>query len=307
METIVMHMCFIGDTNTGWMDMEIVGPYKYTGFGKCSVFHVESSTEKIAKWVSYANLHMLTIVRGNDWTEKNIIGILGSVLDACAAPIIMFSGDLLSAGDIAATDAVADRVYHIRIEDRVPPVGTKFPGKYLPYWGMINPNTFYPAKKTIELSMIGTLRGRAMREACVATLQNDGIDIFLGGGEIHNDTDRQTHLSPDQYCSAVRSSRFVLNATQDRNAPQIKRRVWEALACKSLLFEYDNPATRRYIEPGKEYVPFDHPAELPSKIRYYRKHSDEADRIAQAGYERWRKDYNPCILWRSILNRFCVA
>jgi len=47
----------------------------------------------------------------------------------------------------------------------------------------------------------------------------------------------------------------------------------------------------QYYEIGKEVVCFDDRQDLIEKVRYYLKHEDERAAIAQAGYERTKRDH----------------
>jgi glycosyltransferase involved in cell wall biosynthesis len=73
-------------------------------------------------------------------------------------------------------------------------------------------------------------------------------------------------------------------------------KVFEYMACKRLVFCYLDEEymfkSRLLFEDGKEIVYFKTFQELEEKYRYYLKHPQEAEKIAQAGYEKVRKYHN---------------
>lgn len=76
----------------------------------------------------------------------------------------------------------------------------------------------------------------------------------------------------------------------------IPGKIFEYMACKRLCFCYsqDGRAIRvkQLFEDGKEIVYFKTFRELEEKYQYYLRNPKEADRIAQAGYEKVRKYHN---------------
>ena len=73
-------------------------------------------------------------------------------------------------------------------------------------------------------------------------------------------------------------------------------KVFEYMACKRLCFCYLNKEymfkSRFLFEDKKEIVYFKTFPELEEKYYYYLKHPEEAERIAQAGYEKVKKYHN---------------
>jgi spore maturation protein CgeB len=73
--------------------------------------------------------------------------------------------------------------------------------------------------------------------------------------------------------------------------PQIKSRVFEIPACGGFLLTGDADNLGDYYQNGKEVVIFKDRFDLADKCRYYLKHEDERQAIAQAGYQRTVKDH----------------
>jgi len=72
---------------------------------------------------------------------------------------------------------------------------------------------------------------------------------------------------------------------------QIKGRNFEVPGCGGFLLTGNAENLGQYYEIGKEVVCFDDRQDLIEKVRYYLKHEDERAAIAQAGYERTKRDH----------------
>jgi spore maturation protein CgeB len=74
--------------------------------------------------------------------------------------------------------------------------------------------------------------------------------------------------------------------------PQIKARPFEILGCRAFLISGYADDMNRYYEDKKEIVYYDGTInDLTEKIRYYLEHSDEREKIAEAGYQRTLRDH----------------
>jgi spore maturation protein CgeB len=73
-------------------------------------------------------------------------------------------------------------------------------------------------------------------------------------------------------------------------------KAFEYMACNRLCFCYLDEEymfkSRLLFEDGKEIIYFKTLPELEEKYRYYLEHPKEAEKIAQAGYEKVRKYHN---------------
>jgi spore maturation protein CgeB len=72
---------------------------------------------------------------------------------------------------------------------------------------------------------------------------------------------------------------------------QIKGRNFEVPGCGGFLLTGMAENLGQYYEIGKEVARFDDRHDLIDKVRYYLKHEDEREAIAQAGYERTMRDH----------------
>jgi spore maturation protein CgeB len=72
---------------------------------------------------------------------------------------------------------------------------------------------------------------------------------------------------------------------------QIKGRNFEVPGCGGFMLTGMAENLGQYYEIGKEVACFDDRHDLIDKVRYYLKHEDEREAIAQAGYERTMRDH----------------
>jgi spore maturation protein CgeB len=74
-------------------------------------------------------------------------------------------------------------------------------------------------------------------------------------------------------------------------AEQIKGRNFEVPGCGGFLLTGPADDLERYYDPGRQIAVFDSINELVDQVRYYLAHDDERKAVAEAGYERTRRDH----------------
>jgi len=119
------------------------------------------------------------------------------------------------------------------------------------------------------------LRNYPMREKAVGELQKMGVKI------IERDDEKRSY---QDYVDDLCSARGVINFCQDRKTgkPQVKGRVFEALAAGALLFEEDNPNTVNALPLGS-FLPWHNTDELKMLTNGF---SEEVcEKIAHNGQE----------------------
>ena len=82
-----------------------------------------------------------------------------------------------------------------------------------------------------------------------------------------------------------------LREWRQKKIPQIKARTFEICACRTLGITQMADNLGDYYKIGKEIVVYKDIPDLIEKIRYYLKHDEEREKIAQAGYERTLRDH----------------
>ena len=80
---------------------------------------------------------------------------------------------------------------------------------------------------------------------------------------------------------------------------QIKGRVFELGSTGTLMLCDRNPAIDEYYDRGKEYEDFDSLDECADKIRFYLAHEEARRRIAEAYYNRTKRQH----MWEHRLQR----
>lgn len=154
-----------------------------------------------------------------------------------------------------------------------------------------NPAIFCKQKgveKLYNATFVGAMK--ANRLEYIEKIAGYGADVkYLGGGHW-----QKVHFS--QMVKIYNQSRINLNFSSlhtnlSHNARRILGRVFEiVLSGGFLLTEYAS-GIENYFEVGSEIVCFDNAREAAEKIKYYLKHSDEREQIAECGYKKAQRDY----------------
>jgi len=93
-----------------------------------------------------------------------------------------------------------------------------------------------------------------------------------------------------EFSKVLNSSKIALNFFRKGNRDVLNPRTFELPACGAFVIAERTEEQARYFEEGKEIVCFSNAEELREKVSYYLKHDEEREKIAQAAYERLRKE-----------------
>lgn len=120
---------------------------------------------------------------------------------------------------------------------------------------------------------------------------------------------KQTELHRDPLVNAQRYTELIckfkiLVAPPGRFFNSMTGRVFEIMACRRLCLAYHNPDTmfkhdKLFID-GVDLVYWHDVKEMEEKYKYYRNHPEEAQIIANNGYEKVRKYYNQDVMAKYI-------
>ena len=144
------------------------------------------------------------------------------------------------------------------------------------YWF---PNSYpddliFPKKlnKTIDVGFCGNLinRGHLINHLDKYNIKKD---IFVIGDDMVN--------SINSY-----KIHFNCNISND-----INYRTFETTGCGTFLLTNYTPGLEKLFDIGKEIVVYDSIEDLDNKVKYYLNNSEERNKIANAGYERAKKDH----------------
>jgi spore maturation protein CgeB len=98
-----------------------------------------------------------------------------------------------------------------------------------------------------------------------------------------------------------------LMVIQNSRWNEITRRVFEGMACKKLVLTdrlEDNKKLHELFEEGKEIVFYDDLTDCINKINYYHEHTEERNKIAEAGYTKVLEHYTQIQVVDRIINEY---
>ena len=167
-------------------------------------------------------------------------------------------------------------------------------------------------KKVIDVAFLGTRKWS--RVELFNYLANHGVKLKVYGmGWAEKESDNRT-LSPEDYIWVMNKTKINLNTQIDitkkgegdvlkgKKTLQIKGRDFEVPMTGGFLLTDYNENLKEFFKFGKEIETYKDKAECLSKIRYYLKHEDKREKIAQAGYRRARKDHTYMKRFKRILD-----
>ena len=168
---------------------------------------------------------------------------------------------------------------------------------FINYFVPQNNCLFFNGKKSIPSLFAGSSR-YPDRQQYLSYLSQNYPSIMIRGGH------REEGLSIDGYAKLMRSAEINVNfSSHPLGLSQCKGRVFEAMACGSLLLESANESTRELFVPGEDYVEFDSPGELVAKLDYFSYNEQERLKIATAGNKKYLENYTSDKFWEGIMNR----
>jgi glycosyltransferase involved in cell wall biosynthesis len=165
-------------------------------------------------------------------------------------------------------------------------------------WVPQDKSLFYKQEEQdIQVSFIGSPRYYD-RQVLLNELIRANIKLVIQGGQ------REGKLSPEHYAQLIRRSKIGLNfSLSPANFFQTKGRVFEILACGSMLLEYKNPATAKLFTPNIDYIEFENSIDLINKIKYFSENEEERAKIAENGYKTYQKKYTSKLFWDFIMDK----
>jgi len=180
------------------------------------------------------------------------------------------------------------------------------PTLYMDGWTPQHPDYFYgsDAGRPIGISFIGSVSQYPSRKLAISMLMEGDVDITVRGGQLDD------HLSIEDYAGFLRASRISLNFPQAAFSEDLlhcKGRVMEITLCGALLVEQENPETRRWFEPGIDYLDYRHEKDLIDKVRYYLAHEEERAAIARVGHQKAIENYTAEAFWRRLFAEFGLS
>lgn len=175
----------------------------------------------------------------------------------------------------------------------------QLPPNFQQMWVPQDDKLYFRAEpQDIPISFIGSVRYQE-RQVYLKHALTAGAQILIRGGQ------REEKLSPEQYANLIRRSKISINFPFCPGGfDQCKGRVFEVLACQSMLLERKNAATSKLFTPGVDYVEFADPNDFVAKIKHYLNNDAERAKIAEAGYKKFHEKYSAKKFWEAILERY---
>ncbi len=171
-------------------------------------------------------------------------------------------------------------------------------GKYLYLWTPEPADLYHPQTQDIDVSFIGSIRYPDRAEYC-RKLQEAIPNIYIRGGQRE-----EGKLSPEGYASLIRRSKININFCKNPDGyDQLKGRVCESLASKTLLMEERGGSTCIFFEHEVDYLGFSNVQELISRINKYLQNPDLASQIAQNGYNKFNEKYTAKHFWDIVMEK----
>tara|TARA_A100000172_G_scaffold55597_1_gene35680 strand:+ start:2275 stop:3174 length:900 start_codon:yes stop_codon:yes gene_type:complete len=149
---------------------------------------------------------------------------------------------------------------------------------------------YYPeTKKDIDISFVG-----GMNQSRSEFFSGLTVPVTIGQG-----------LSIDELFSFYCRSKIGVNLSQNANDPegktQMKLRVFELAAARSMVLTEYHPGLETFFELEKEVITFKNKEDFEAKANYYLNNPLEAEKIALRGYNRFMKDHESKIRLKNIL------
>lgn len=188
------------------------------------------------------------------------------------------------------------------IDVTVPSLGYNGNPKAVQAFGCLDSKNFYDKKleRDIDVSFAGSVGNWLRRDEYIRFLGANGINVVTVGG-----LEYETRVPIEEYSDIISRSKISLSFCLHRTEgfPQMKKRVFEILSCKTCMFEDAGIETRKFFEPGKDFVMYHSKEELLEKVLYYLNHEEERERIADSGYRKATGLYSARNLWGHILEK----
>lgn len=165
-------------------------------------------------------------------------------------------------------------------------------------WALTSDILHHPIESPqVPVSFIGSLRYQKRAEY-IPYVKEQIPELVINGGQ------RECNLTAFDYGRVISNSKININFPQHgMGYEQVKQRVIQVIASKSLLLENKNASTRSLLTPGQDYVEFGTKEDLCEKIRYYLEHEEERAKIAENGYNTYMQKYTSAIFWKKVFEK----
>ncbi len=171
---------------------------------------------------------------------------------------------------------------------------------YVPFSADLNENDQWarPEKYLYEISFIGTYDQKLYGEREHILNEIKDLGLCLWGNEAWLNTSLKNYykgrVRTGDIQNIYRNSKIVINADISREVlgTGVNLRTFEATSAGAMLLNRDDRKDIFNIfEDGKEFISFSGVDDVRQKVEYYLNHEEERLKIAEAGFNRAKKDH----------------
>jgi hypothetical protein len=153
------------------------------------------------------------------------------------------------------------------------------------------------APRDLPLTFIGSINHPSRPMVLSALLTAD-----VAFEAIYGDRRRERTSTKEGYVEFLRRSRATLNiAVHSDTEHLVTARVWQAIACGTVLVEQENAGTASFFVPYLHYLPWDNVADIVQIARFLEKNDAYRKRLGKAGSDWYLEHYNAARLWTTLL------
>ena len=147
-------------------------------------------------------------------------------------------------------------------------------------------------KKNVPISFMGALNG--LREEFIKTHKDIPIETF-------------SNLSHEEMLSVYARSNISVNLSVNENdpakKPQMKQRMFEVPAARTMLLTEYHPAIGEFFDINKEIVTFKNSEEFSEKAKFLMSRPIITEKIAAAGHKRFLAEHESKVRLSKILKQ----
>ena len=157
------------------------------------------------------------------------------------------------------------------------------------------------APRDLPLTFIGSIN-HPSRPMVLSAL----LDADIAFEAIYGDRRRERTATKEGYVEFLRRSRATLNISVHSETERlVTARVWQAIACGTVLVEQENAGTAAFFVPYLHYLPWNNVADIVQTARFLERNDDYRERIGNAGSDWYLEHYNAARLWTTLLEHAC--
>jgi len=173
-------------------------------------------------------------------------------------------------------------------------------GYYLPFSADIGSDAVPPDfnQKKYAISFVGSFMPIRYTQRETILSQIKDLDLHIWGNKAWLDTSLKDcyrgRPSDEKMLDIYRQSKIVVNIDLMKGVKGtgVNLRPFEVTSCGAMLLNHDDRKDIfNLFEDGKEFVSFKGPEDIRQKVERYLNHEDELKTIAQAGFEKTKREH----------------